>query len=217
MSLESTNPYAPPESAAGELRVKGDLKSYRIHGGQLYVTSGAILPDVCLETGRVEGELTRINLSLRPVPDRAYLYLALGLFFGVWGLGLLFAPWLLVAGFVVHLFFRRSIEANLCCSEKARARQRGLEIAKLLVGVGVVAFIALAPFDVFDRLVFGLSLGLLSQFLLRRLDQSFRVVKIEGEMAILSRVHPEALMLLKRWRRVHLSKLLPGESEITDA
>ena len=189
--------------------MKGDPKSYRIQGDQLYVTSGAVLPDVCLETGMIEGEMIRIRQLLRPTPGRAYLYLAFGLFLGVGVLKLLFVPWVLIAGFYFYLFSRRSIEANLCRSQKARTRQKGLEIARGVIGIGVLAFIVFATFDLFDRFVFGLTISLLSQFLLRWLDPSFRVVGIKAGVATLSGVHPEALMHLKRWRRAQLSKLLP--------
>lgn len=210
MSVKSLNPYAPPESAAGGFRFKGDPKSYRIHGDLLHVANGATLPDVCLETGRVEGGMTRGHQVLRSAqPDRNYLYLALGLFLGVGVLRLLFVPWLIIAGFLIYLFFRRSIDANLCSSREARVRQKCLAFAKWVVVASVGAFIAFAPFDPLERFVFGLTIGLMSQFFLRKLDQSFRVVEIKDGEAILSRVHPEALMQLIRWRREHLSKLLP--------
>lgn len=214
MSVESPNPYAPPESATGGWRVKGDPKSYWIEGEYLFVRNGARLPDVCLETGKVEGEMSRIHRLLRAArPDRINLYFALGIFFGVGVMKLFFVPLLVMAGYFVFLFFRQSIEANLCSSKAARVRQKGLYCAKWIVTAGVVAFIALAPFDPVERFSFGLTIGLLSRFLLLRLDQSFRVVKIKDGVAVLSGVHPEALMQLKRWRRAHLSRLLPQTPE----
>ena len=213
----SDNPYAPPESATGMLQIKGDPRSYWINKGLLYVRDGAILPDVCLESGRVDGEMTRIQQLLRLRYERVYLYLALGLVLGVWVLKLLFAPWVMLLAFFTHLIFRQSIEANVCSSRVARTRQKYLQLAKVVIGGGIIVFIGFAPFDANDLLVFGIGIGLLSQYLTSRVDQSFRVVKIGNHVAELRRVHPEALHQLDRWRRAHLAKYLVEDPETSES
>lgn len=205
------NPYAPPESASAGLRMDGNALSYWIKDDLLFVAHGAVLPDVCLETGHVEGEMVRVRHLLKPMPKHAYLYLALGLMVGVGLLKLLIVPWIAIAGLFGFLFFRPVIEANLCTCREARSREKSREGMRLLVAVGVVAFLILAPFDGLDRMAFGLSIGLIGQFLLRRWSSSFRVVGVSKKVAVLEKVHPEALRQLDRWRRAHLARHDPDQ------
>ncbi|MDC0302722.1 hypothetical protein OAL23_00990 [bacterium] len=205
------DPYAPPQSAIGSLGNKGDPGSYWIEGRRLFVTDGANLPDVCLITGKVGGEIMRLHRIIRWQPDHTFLYLSIILFVGVGFLKILALPFLVViAGMILRRLWK-SVSISYGLAGKAFKKQKLFGIAGWGMVGGALAFMVLTPFDPEARLTFGGIVALLGLFLLRRLDQSFRVVEIKKRVAILSGIHPGALIYLEEWRRSHLSKFLPPE------
>ena len=211
MAEVSEDPYAPPQSTIGSLGNKGDPGSYWVERDSLYVTDGANLPDVCLITGKKGGEIIRIHRTIRWQPDRAFLYLSILLFVGVGFLKVLALPFIVgIAGII----FRRlwsSVSISYGIGRKAFKKQKLFSLAGWGIAGGALAFMVLTPFDPEARLTFGCVVALLGLFLLRRLDQSFRVNEIKKRVATLSGVHPDALKYLDEWRRSHLSKFLPPE------
>ena len=205
------DPYAPPQSATGSLGNKVDPGSYWIKGGSLLVTDGANLPDICLITGKVGGEMMRLHRVIRWQPDHTFLYLSILLFVCFGFLKIFALPSLVVVIGVVLRRLWTSVSISYGLEGKAFRKQKLFGVAGWWMVGGTLAFIALTPFDPEARLTFGGIVALLGLFLLRRLDQSFRVVEIKKGVATLSGIHPDALKYLGDWRRSHLSRFLPPE------
>jgi hypothetical protein len=205
------DPYAPPQSAIGSLGNKGDPGSYWIENDTLFVTDRANLPDVCLITGKAGGEIMRLHRVIRWQPDHTFLYLSIILFLGVGLLKILVLPLLMVIGFIIFRRLWKSISISYGLGAGAYRKQKIFGLAGWGMVAGAFAFILLTPFDSEARLTFGGVLVLLGLFLLRRLDQSFRVVEIKKRVATLGGIHPDALKYLEDWRRSHLSRFLPPE------
>ncbi len=211
MDEAEEDPYAPPQSAIGSLGNKGDPRSYWIEKDSLFVADGANLPDVCLMTGKVGGEVMRLHRVIRWQPDHTFLYLSIILFLGVGLLKILALPLFVVVGCIIFRRLWKSISISYGLGAGAFRKQRVFGLAGWGMVAGAFAFIILTPFDPEARLTFGGVLVLLGLFLLRRLDQSFRVVEIKKRVAALSGIHPDALKCLEDWRRSHLSRFLPPE------
>ncbi|MFT7304208.1 MAG: hypothetical protein ACI8UZ_003057, partial [Akkermansiaceae bacterium] len=194
----------PPESAMEGPRVRAEPESFWIEGDQLFVIDKAILPDVCLQTGVVDGEMTRSHEVLCWRPGRIYLYLAIGLIVGVGILKLVFAPWILLGGFWVMRFLSRSVVAQVCHGQGVRRRKKALHMGKWGVVIAATAFMVFTSFAPENRLLAGMSMGLLGLYWIGLLDHSYQVKKIKKSVAVLEQVHPEALRQLARWREAHL-------------
>lgn len=197
------NPYAPPQSGIGEMRLKADPESYWIEKGQLFVRNKAVLPDVCLHTGAVEGEMIRFQKILHWQPDPVGLYLSIGLVVGVGAIKPVFASWVLFL-LLLNFLFRRSVMVNYCYSRGSAKILRNVYWGKIAVMVAAVAAMIFTPFEPVERLLGALALVLPGSFLFRRLARSFRVTKVKKGVATLKNVHPEALRQLQRWRTAHL-------------
>lgn len=205
------DPYAPPQSAIGSLGNKGDPGSYCVKGDALFVSDGANLPDVCLITGKVGGEMMRVHRVIRWQPDHTFLYLSIILFVGVGFLRVLALPFLVVIGGMILRRLWQSVSISYGLGGKTFKKQKLFGLAGWGVVGGAFAFVALTPFDPEARVIFGGIVALLGLFLLRRLDQSFRVVEVKQRVATLTGIHPMALKYLEEWRRSHLSRFLPPE------
>lgn len=205
------DPYAPPQSATGSLGNKVDPGSYWIKGGSLLVTDGANLPDICLITGKVGGEMMRLHRVIRWQPKHTFLYLSILLFVCFGFLKIFALPSLVVVIGVVLRRLWTSVSISYGLEGKAFRKQKLFGVAGWGMVGGTLAFIALTPFDPEARLTFGGIVALLGLFLLRRLDQSFRVVEIKKGVATLSGIHPDVLKYLRDWRRSYLSRFLPPE------
>ena len=105
----------------------------------------------------------------------------------------------------------KSVSISYGLAGKAFKKQKLFGMAGWGMIGGALAFIVLTSFDPEARLTFGGIVSLLGLFLLRRLDQSFRVVEIKKRVAILSGIHPDALIYLEERRRSHLAKFFPPE------
>jgi len=202
--MNAENPYAPPESAMNGLRSRGDASSFWIAGNLLHLKDGASLPDVCLITGAVEGEMTRFHQQLKKFSARIFPYFICGLVLAVLVLKLVFAPWILLGAFFVSLYFRRSILVSICYSGTARKRKKAIHLARWGVVAVAVAFLIFTNFDPEIRLLSALAIFFLGLFVLKSIDPSFTVIEIRKKVAILGEVHPEALRQLDRWRSSRL-------------
>ena len=217
MTQDSDDPYAPPQSCPGGVENKGNPVHYWVEGENLHVAQGANLPDVCLVTGQSAGEIRRIHRIIRWQPDHAFLYLAIILLLGSFFLRMLLLPLMVVVGGLVLRRLWSSISLSYGLERKAHRKQWWFGLAGWGFVAGALVFVVFTPFDPEERLVFGGAVAMTGLFILRRLDRSFRVVRIKKQVAVLSGIHPEALDYLRAWREMRLSRLLPPEFGPTDS
>lgn len=212
--MAADNPYAPPGTATEGVRVKGEPESYWVSADKLYLIDGAILPDVCLETGEVEGEMIRgYQVFWRQLKPN-HLYLCVVLIVGGGLLKVPFLPWLLLLALITFFYLRRSINAQVCYTKGAGLRKRSIRLAKWGFVIVAMVFLGWSNFDPENRLLAAFVIALAGIGFVGKFDRSCRVVRIKKKVAVLDGVHPEALRQLHRWRKAHLPKAAPDVIDI---
>lgn len=198
------NPYAPPEAEAGFGRVDADPESYWIETDTLFVKNNAVLPDVCLRTGAVDGILTRQHHRFLFHPKWLNWIFIVAITLSISLKIPNVSPITILAYLILRLALRKQISFGYCLSKKAQKRQVLATYIHLAITIGsVIFYVRFASVYNLHFLVLLVPI-VLSGIITRRIARSISLQNISKGIAQFSKVHPEALRQLTRWRTARL-------------
>lgn len=202
------NPYAPPRSETDFGRVDADPESYWIEDELLHVRHGAVLPDVCLGTGTVEGVLVREKQAIQHRPTWTLSFFIFLCFVLPRFATTRSSPVILVVLLTYFLFmiFRQKVSIDYCLSKEFQSRRQ--KAINIHLGVTLISIVGmLILHDLYDlSFLWMLAPVLISGLTIRRWVRSFIPVGLKQKTARLKHIHPEALRQLDRWRSAKLPK-----------